>query len=209
MYRVSLYKRGSCESEWAGRRWLQRLTTPVVDVRWFGDAWWRYCMLYDKIAGGRFEYLYYAGVRHRWKEVDLEELLLGRSVTVVDKQLLLLSARCRDGRWDRQWGGKVMAKRSGIARIFQGERMPHTWGGHAGLNYLGRVLDMRLPSIYKILRMDDANPRRGECVVMRRRQAHRGADLVDRCRLRDFNCTEGWGTHPASKDAERPAWWEL
>ena len=146
----------------------------------------------DKVAGGRFEYLYYAGVEHRWKEANLDELLLGRSVTVVDKQLLLLSARCRDGRWDRHWWEMVMAKRNGIALIFQGRRMPHTWGGHAGLNYLGRVLDMRVPSVYRDLRMEDADPRQGRETTMR--QTHRGADIMDRCNLRAFNCTEGWGT---------------
>jgi hypothetical protein len=165
-------------------------------------------MATDKVSGGRFEYLYYAGIEHRWKKANLEELLLGRSVTVVDKQLLLLSARCRDGRWDRVWWEMVMAKKDGIARIFRGGRMPHTWGGHAELNYLGRVLDTRVRSVYRGLRLEDTDPRQSERVESRKRQAHRGAYLVNRCSLRDFNCTEGWGPHPASAYAELPMWWE-
>ena len=164
-------------------------------------------MATNKVTGGRFEYLYYAGVEHRWKKADLEKLLLGRSVTEVDEQLLLLSARCRDGRHDCIWFEKVMAQKDCIGLMFQGHRMPHTWGGNAELNYLGSVLDKRVPSVYRGVRLEDS--KHDEWRETRIRQTHRGADIYDRCNLRAFNCTEGWGPHPASNDAQWPAWWEI
>ena len=83
-FRRNLHSANVCDSKWAEQRWLKRLTTPVVDVRWIGDAWWRYCMATNKVAGGRFEYLYYAGTENKWKRADRKELLLGWSVVELD-----------------------------------------------------------------------------------------------------------------------------
>ena len=164
-------------------------------------------MATNKVAGGRFEYLYYAGTENKWKRANLNELLLGRSVVELDWQVLLLSARCRDGRYERHWHTGVMALRNDIDSLFRGRRMPHTWGRHAGLNYLGRVLDMRYPTVYHTARLDAG--RHDSWRETRVRQTHRGADIWDRASLRAFNATEGWGPHPAGNDADKPAWWEI
>ena len=105
-----LYEKRSVPGEWAMSRFEGMLVNVVVDVRWVGDMFYEFNALWKRnIAGGRFDYLYYAGEGARWdNKRDRRRLLLGYGVGAGH---VGLTARARDGMYERRDHGGMIERR--------------------------------------------------------------------------------------------------